>query len=164
VEFVPFRAATAAGVACIMSAHVLVPSLDEEQPGTLSPTILGLLRDELGFEGMVVSDDLEMQAITKTRTTADAAVAALKAGCDAVLVCSGDVDIQAAVLEAIVHAVESGVLPLARIDDAIARGRRQKARFLGTERRPARTRVREWRSVVGCEAHQIVAAEMAAFA
>jgi beta-N-acetylhexosaminidase len=164
VEFVPFRAAMAAGVACIMSAHVLVPSLDDEQPGTLSPAVLGLLRDELGFEGMVVSDDLEMQAITKTRTTAEAAVAALSAGCDAVLVCSGDIDIQAAVLEAIVHAVESGVLPLARIDDAVARGRRQKVRFLGTERPPARTRLREWRSVVGCEAHQIVAAEMAAFA
>jgi beta-N-acetylhexosaminidase len=164
VEFVPFRAAIAAGVACIMSAHVVVPALDEHTPGTLSPSILRLLRDELGFTGLVVSDDLEMQAITRSRSTADAAVAALSAGCDAVLVCSGDVDGQAAVLEAIVKAVESGRLSLTRVDDAVARGRRQKTRFLGGDRPSLRTRLREWRAVVGCEEHQIVAAEMAAFA
>jgi beta-N-acetylhexosaminidase len=164
VEFAPFRAAMAAGVACIMSAHVLVPAFDEARPGTLSPTILGLLRNELGFGGLVVSDDLEMQAITKTQTVAEAAVAALNAGCDAVLVCSGDVEVQASVLEAIVKAVESGALSIARLDDAVARGWRQKTRFLGGDRLPVRTRLREWRSVVGCEAHQLVAAEMAAFA
>lgn len=163
VEFEPFRAAIAADVACVMTAHLLVPSLDERRPATLSPTVLRLLRDELHHTGMIVSDDLEMQAIGKRWTPAEAAVEAVKAGCDSVLVCAGDIDVQAAVLEALVKAVETGDLPLARLDDAVARVARQKARFLGGERVPARTRVRGWRQVVGCEEHQLVAAEMAAF-
>ncbi len=113
---------------------------------------------------MIVSDDLEMQAIGRQWTPAEAAVAAIKAGCDTVLVCAGDVDVQASVLEALVKAVESGELPLARLDDAVARVGRQKARFLGAARAPARERVRAWKQVVGCEEHQLVAAEMAAFA
>lgn len=164
VEFVPFRAAIAAEVACVMTAHVLVPALDEARPATLSPAILRLLRDELGHPGMIVSDDLEMQAIGRQWSPAEAAVAAIKAGCDTVLVCAGDVDVQASVLEALVKAVESGELPLARLDDAVARVGRQKARFLGAARLPARDRVRAWKQVVGCEEHQLVAAEMAAFA
>lgn len=164
VEFVPFRAAIAAGVACVMTAHVLVPSLDDSRPATLSPVVLRLLREELGHTGMIVSDDLEMKAIAKRWTPAEAAVAAVRAGCDAVLVCAGDVDVQAAVLEALVKAVETGDIPLARLDDAVARVTRQKTRFLGGPRPPARERLRTWKHVVGCEEHQLVAAEMAAFA
>ena len=83
VECVPFREAIAAGVAFIMTAHVLVPSLDEERPATLSPRIVqALLRDELGFEGVILSDDLEMKAIAKTYAVPDAAVQAIAAGCD----------------------------------------------------------------------------------
>ncbi len=96
IEFVPFRAAIAAEVACVMTAHVLVPALDEALPATLSPGILGLLRDELGHPGLIVSDDLEMQAISRRWTPAEAAVAAIGAGCDTVLVCAGDLDVQAA--------------------------------------------------------------------
>ncbi len=162
VEFVPFRAAIAAEVACIMTAHLLVPALDEAQPATLSPGILALLRGELGYPGMVVSDDLEMQAIGKRWTPAEAAVAAIRAGCDTVLVCTGNVDVQASVLEALVKATETGALPLARLDDAVARVARQKARFLGKPRPPVRDRVRACRQTVGCETHQLVAAEMAA--
>lgn len=164
IEFEPFRAAIAAGVACVMTAHVLVPSLDDERPATLSPSIIRLLREELGHTGMIVSDDLEMQAIGKRWTPAEAAVAAIKAGCDTALVCAGDINVQAAVLEALVKAVETGELPLARLDDAVARVARQKARFLGGDRPSARLRLRAWRQVVGCEEHQLVAAEMAAFA
>jgi beta-N-acetylhexosaminidase len=163
VEFVPFRAAIAAGVACVMTAHVLVPALDDARPATLSPVVLRLLREELGHAGMIVSDDLEMKAIAKRWTPAEAAVAAVRAGCDAVLVCAGDVDVQAAVLEALVKAVETGDIPLTRLDDAVARIARQKARFLGGSRLPARERLRVWKQVVGCEEHQLVAAEMAAF-
>ncbi|MBP7776799.1 MAG: beta-N-acetylhexosaminidase [Acidobacteria bacterium] len=164
VEFVPFRAAIAAQVACVMTAHVVVPALDEAQPATLSQTVIRLLRDELGHPGMVVSDDLEMQAIGKRWTPAEAAVAAISAGCDSVLVCTGDVEVQASVLEALVKAVETGVIPLARLDDAVARVARQKARFLDGPRLGARQRTRALKQVVGCEAHQLVAAEMAAFA
>ncbi len=165
VEFAPFRAAIEAGVAFIMTAHVVVPSIDDERPATLSPLVLRLLRDELQFRGAVVSDDLEMGAIAKSWPPPEAAVAAIAAGCDAVLVCSGRPEVQAATLEALVKAVESGALPLARVDDALARLARTKTRFLGHgSPAPMRDRLRGWRGVVGCEEHQLVAAEMAAFA
>lgn len=164
VEFAPFRAAIAADVAAIMTAHVLVPALDDTRPGTLSPAIVRLLRDELGFAGLVCTDDIEMGAIARRWTPAEAAVAAIAAGCDAVLVCAGNVDVQASVCEALVKAVETGRLPLARVDDAVARARRQKQRFLGAGRPPVRTRLKAWKDVVGCEEHQLVAAEMAEFA
>ena len=63
VEWPPFAAAIEAGVDAIMTAHVLVPALDAEHPGTLSPEVLGRLRDELGFQGVIVSDDIEMKAV-----------------------------------------------------------------------------------------------------
>ncbi len=88
IEFAPFRAAIQARVAFIMTAHVLVPSIDEERPATLSPRIVKeILRDQLGYQGVIVSDDVEMRAITDTSTPAEAAVAAIAAGCDAVLMC-----------------------------------------------------------------------------
>ena len=83
VECVPFREAIRAGVAFIMTAHVLVPSLDEERPATLSPRIVqAMLRDELGYQGVILSDDLEMKAIAKSYAVPDAAVQAIAAGCD----------------------------------------------------------------------------------
>ncbi len=164
VELQPFRAAIAAKVAGIMTAHVLVPSLDDNVPATLSAPALRLLKDELHFPGIVFTDDLEMKAIAKRWTVPEAAVAAVAAGCDSVLVCSGAADVHAATLEALVKAVEAGVVPLSRIDDAVARVARTKQRFLGAAPLPLRERQRAWRHVVGCEEHQIVAAEMAELA
>ena len=87
-ELVPFRAAIAAGVPMLMTAHVLYPSLDGEHPATLSRKILtGILRDTLHFQGVVVSDDLEMRAISAQQDIGGAAVATLEAGADALLVC-----------------------------------------------------------------------------
>jgi beta-N-acetylhexosaminidase len=164
VEFVPFREAIAAGVQFIMTAHVLVPSLDEERPATLSPRVVqAILRNELGFDGVILSDDLEMKAISARHAAADAAVAAIGAGCDAVLICSGDADAQAATLEALVKARESGSIPVQRLDDAFRRLRRAKERFLTRERQGAIARVRALRSVIGRDEHQAIAAEMAAF-
>jgi beta-N-acetylhexosaminidase len=163
VECVPFREAIRADVAFIMTAHVLVPSLDEEKPATLSPRIVQrLLRDELDFQGVIVSDDLEMKAIAKTYTAPDAAVAAIAAGCDALLVCSGDVDVQAATLEALVHAVEEERIPYKRLEDALTRLRRAKERFLAA---PVVTsqKVARIRQVLGCDAHQRIVDEMARY-
>src|SRR5687767_10726289 len=88
VEFVPFKAAIDAGVAFIMTAHVRVTSIDDERPATTSPKIVQrILREELGFQGVIVSDDLEMKAIADNYTPGDAAVATIAAGCDAVLMC-----------------------------------------------------------------------------
>ncbi len=164
VEFEPFRAAMAADVAFIMTAHVLVPSLDEERPATLSPAIVGrLLREELGFGGVILSDDLEMKAISAKRGVPGAAVDAIGAGCDAVLICSGDIDLQATTLEALVQAMETGTLSPARLDDALGRIRRAKERFLARQRPAASARFRALRSVLGRDEHQAIAAEMASF-
>lgn len=88
VELPPFRAAAEAGVASMMTAHVVMGALDAERPATLAPAALALLRDEIGYDGLVFSDDLEMKAIADHMGGAEATRRALEAGCDAVLVCS----------------------------------------------------------------------------
>lgn len=164
IEFAPFRAAIAEQVAFIMTAHVLVPSIDETRPATLSPKIVqALLRDQLGYEGVILSDDLEMKAVSAKYDVPDAAVEAIVAGCDAVLVCSGDVELQGRTLEALIKAVESGRISSKRFDDAAVRLRRAKERFLIGDRPGASARIKALRSVLGREEHQIVAAEMAAY-
>ncbi|HEY6212200.1 MAG TPA: beta-N-acetylhexosaminidase, partial [Vicinamibacterales bacterium] len=95
IEFTPFKAAIAADVASIMTAHVFVPSLDEQRPSTLSKRIVtDILRRELGFRGVILSDDLEMKAIASKYAVPSAAVMAVEAGCDGVLICTGDHDAQ----------------------------------------------------------------------
>ena len=164
VEYEPFRAAVAAEVAFIMTAHVLVPSLDDTRPATLSPTIVeGHLRQRLGYRGVILSDDLEMKAVAAQYDVPTAAVAAIQAGCDAVLVCSGSVEVQVRMLEALVYAVERGEIPHARLEAAHARLAAAKRRFLTPTRPSWRERARTLRQVIGCEAHQRLAAEMAAF-
>jgi beta-N-acetylhexosaminidase len=162
VELVPFRAAIKAGVAFIMTAHVLVPSLDEEKPATLSGRVVqGMLRDELGFPGVILSDDLEMKAIATSYTVPDAAVQAVAAGCDGLLVCSGDVDVQAATLEALVRAVEQGDIPYKRLEDALKRNRLAKERFLAA---PVVMNQRaQLRHVLGCDEHRRIVDEMSRF-
>ena len=162
VECVPFRAAIAADVAFMMTAHVLVPSIDEERPATLSRRIVhDMLREELGFEGVIFGDDLEMKAIASRYTVADAAVQAIAAGCDGLLICSGSPEPHAEALEALVHAVEDDRLPLKRVEDALRRQRRAKERFLAT---PSGMQPAALRAVVGCDAHRRIADEMARFA
>lgn len=164
VEFEPFRAAIQEGVAFIMTAHVLVPALDETQPATLSPAVVQrLLREELGFEGVILSDDLEMKAVAAHYAVPAAAVAAIRAGCDAVLVCSGDADVQARTLEALVRAAESGEIPAARLDDARRRLGAAKARFLARSRPSLTERQQAIRAVIGRDEHRAVAEEMAAY-
>lgn len=163
VECVPFVEAIRAGVAFIMTAHLLVPALDDERPATLSRRIVqDMLRDELGFDGVIVSDDLEMKAVAATRAVPAAAVEAVAAGCDALLVCSGDVDTQAATLEALVYAVEDGRIPYKRLEDAHQRLRRAKERFLAAPVASGKATAR-LRQVLGCDAHQRIAEEMSRF-
>jgi beta-N-acetylhexosaminidase len=140
---------------------VLVPSLDERRPATLSRRIVqGMLREELGFQGVILSDDLEMKAIAATYSVPDAAVQAIAAGCDGLLICSGDVEVQAVTLEAIVHAVEDGRIPFTRIEDALKRLRVAKERLLAqpVSAGPSPAALRQ---LLGCEAHQRVADDMA---
>jgi beta-N-acetylhexosaminidase len=164
VELVPFKAAIAADVASIMTAHILIPALDEERPATLSPAIVdGLLKKTLGFQGLVLSDDLEMKAISGRYGHSDATVRAIQAGCDAVLMCAPKPQEQFEALEAIIYAVEQGRLPLSRVEDALKRHRRVKERFLAG-RRPKPATGAALRSILGRDEHQAVAAEMARFA
>jgi beta-N-acetylhexosaminidase len=165
VELVPFRAAIDASVAAIMTAHVLIPSLDEQQPATLSRRVVqGLLREELGYDGLILSDDLEMKAVAATWPVPDAAVHAIAAGCDGVLICSGSHDVQAAALEALIHALELNTLALARVEDALARQLRAKERFLAAGASPRPRAGRALRQILGADAHQAIAGEMARFA
>jgi len=92
-ELLPFRRAVRAGIPALMTAHVMYPALDRAVPATLSRKILhGLLRERLRFRGAVLSDALEMKAITLRYGIGEAAVLAVTAGCDVVLVCRGEVE------------------------------------------------------------------------
>ncbi|MFF2651282.1 glycoside hydrolase family 3 protein [Streptomyces sp. NPDC058045] len=125
-ELAPFRAAFAAGSLAVMSAHILVPALDPEHPATLSRRVLtGLLREELGYQGLIVTDGMEMAAISATYGIARGSVMAIAAGADAICVGGGLCD-EGTVLrlrDALVTAVRSGELPAARLADAARRVR-----------------------------------------
>ncbi|MEV0898567.1 glycoside hydrolase family 3 protein [Actinoplanes sp. NPDC049802] len=126
-ELVPFRAAIAAGAKAVMTGHLLVPAYDTEQPATLSPRILtGLLREELGFDGLIVTDGIEMQGVRRRYGLEGATVRALAAGVDAICVGGDHADERTAtrLRDAIVAAVRSGELPEERLRDAVRRVRR----------------------------------------
>lgn len=121
VELLPFRKAIAANVATIMTAHIVVRELDEKVPATLSPAVVStLLRDELGYQGVIVADDLEMKAVSASWPYAISAVLAAKAGCDLLPVCEHE-EAQVAVIEALIRAEESGELRRRDMDDALLR-------------------------------------------
>jgi beta-N-acetylhexosaminidase len=87
-ELPPFHAAIAAKVASIMTAHVLFPKLDAKRPATLSPAVMAVLRDELGYDGLVFSDDIEMKAVADHFSVEQRSLGALAAGVDVILACS----------------------------------------------------------------------------
>jgi beta-N-acetylhexosaminidase len=115
IELVPFRAAVRSGIEAIMTAHVLFEALDPGVPATLSRSVItGLLRERLGFDGLVLTDDFEMQAIADRFELGEAAVRSIEAGCDLVLACHR-LDRQRRIIEAIAHALETGRIPEARL-------------------------------------------------
>jgi beta-N-acetylhexosaminidase len=119
----PFEAAIASGVRAIMSAHILVPAMDD-MPGTISRRIMkDLLRDELRFQGLAITDGLEMRGLSDEYGVAEGGVRALIAGCDALCIGGGmaDEDVVAEVSAAIVAAVQSGRLSEQRLAEAAGR-------------------------------------------
>ncbi|EYF03669.1 beta-N-acetylhexosaminidase [Chondromyces apiculatus] len=121
VELPPFRAAASAKVASMMTAHVVVESLDPGVPATLSRVICtDLLRGEVGFEGVLFSDDLEMAAVAALHPVEESATRAIAAGCDVVLVCS-DEDAQARAHAALVARAERDEAFRARCAEAASR-------------------------------------------
>ena len=127
-DLAPFRAAVDAGVPMVMMGHLVYPTVDPENPASLSPAAVGLLRDELGFDGVIVTDDLIMEGARRGGTTAETALRAVKAGVD-LLIISGPPEEQAASYDAIVAAVESGEIPRERIDASVERIERVKDRY-----------------------------------
>ena len=121
-ELVPFAAAIAAGTATIMTSHILLPQLDDV-PATFSTRILGeLLRGELGFTGVIVSDALDMRGASGTSGIPDAAVRALAAGCDLLCIGTANTDAQLGEIEAAIAAsMSDGRLAPARLADALSR-------------------------------------------
>ncbi|WP_406282953.1 glycoside hydrolase family 3 protein [Embleya sp. NBC_00896] len=123
-ELVPFHAAVAAGSKAIMTAHIVLPAYDTEQPATLSRAIMtGLLREELGYDGLIVTDAIEMGAIADTYGIAEGTVRAIAAGVDALCVGGGLCDEETVLhlRDALVSAVREGRLPEERLAEAAGR-------------------------------------------
>ncbi len=121
VELVPFKAAIAAGVKAIMTGHSVYPAFDEKYPTTLSEKILtGLLREELGFDGVIVSDAIGMAAILKQWPLPKACAMAINAGCDTILLKADD-ESRSQCFFGIKQAVETGELSEERVDQAVGR-------------------------------------------
>jgi beta-N-acetylhexosaminidase len=123
-ELVPFDAAVEAGTAAVMTSHIVVPALDPDRPATLSPLVLGMLREVLEFDGVIVSDALDMAGASAGTGIPEASVRALAAGCD--LLCLGPdkpASLVADVRDAVVAAVEDGRLAPERLAEAAQRVR-----------------------------------------
>ncbi len=128
VELAPFRAAIAAGVSTIMTGHLAVPALepDPDLPATMSATITtDLLRHQMGFDGLVVTDALDMGGVTVRYPPGEVAVRSILAGSDVLLV----PPVLDAALSAVHDAVASGRIPMARLDEAVTRVLRAKAKL-----------------------------------
>lgn len=134
VELPPFAAAVRAGVAAVMSAHIVYPALDPlGVPATMSAPILdGILRRRWGYRGIICSDSLSMRAIADQYGAGDAAVAAVRAGCD-LLLALGPEALQAEVLERLARAIETGEVPQARVEDALGRLESAAARWTAAQ-------------------------------
>jgi len=155
VEFPPFRAAIDADVKLMMTAHLALPALDglDAPPATLSRRILtGLLREELGFDGVIVTDAMDMGAIRQGDALGEDAIRAVVAGADLLLLTSNPDD-QLRVYENLLQAVQSGKLDSEMVSASIERILSLK-RWLAERSQPDL-------GVVGCAAHQAIAAEIA---
>lgn len=160
VELLPFRAAIAAGVPMLMTAHVAYPALDPDgMPATLShPILTELLREELGFRGAVVTDCMNMYAIAHNFEPREAVVQAVLAGCDLVLTDRWDV-----AFEALMRAAIEGHLSMGRLEEAAARVRQVKEAVFGPDLaapHPVDPQAAQW--AVGTPAHIEVAERIAA--
>lgn len=129
-ELVPFRRAVAEGIETVMTAHISLPAIgDGELPATLSVDALNILRKDMNYDGMVITDCLEMDGIRSTYGTEQGAVMALKAGSDSIMVCH-TYAVQIASIDRVREAVESGTIPMARFQQAFRRVTDLKDKFL----------------------------------
>jgi beta-N-acetylhexosaminidase len=142
-----------------MTAHVVFAALDADRPATLSPAALGLLRNELGFAGVIVSDDLDMKALRDHFGTRDAAVQAVRAGCDVLLACN-DRATQTEAYDALLAAATADSDFRARVADAARRVRALKRTYLDTRPLRAQPSAAYARDVLASESHHRLAARL----
>jgi len=144
INLPPFRAAIDEGVSAIMTSHAIYPAIDPENPATLSPGILrNLLRQKMDFEGLLMTDDLEMGAIAKHQSVAEGACQAFQAGADILLICKD----QEKVLESINllrRKLLQDEIKMERLDQSLGRIEKAKSRFLRPVHEIAAAKVREY--------------------
>lgn len=153
-ELQPFRHAIRHGLPAIMTAHVRYPALDPACPATLShPILTGMLRQELGFDGLILTDDLEMQAIIDHFSIGEAAVRSLEAGADILLICH-QLERQTEAVLAVEKAIQDKRLTQDRLQESVARVKRVKERYLRPSVLDQSATMSE---IVGCAAHRRIA-------
>ncbi len=154
-EWLPFQKAIKSGCNFLMSAHIMLPHLDAERPGTLSETFLKkYLREELRYPGIVVSDDMEMHAITHHYGADEAPILALEAGCD--LLCYRSEAQAMAAIEAIKKAVKDGRLSADQLKTSIDRVRKIRNKIVLAEQMMP---ISERDAMIGSENHRAVIAK-----
>jgi beta-N-acetylhexosaminidase len=157
VELAPFKAAAAANLPMIMTAHVVFAALDAQRPATLSEQVItGLLRTRLGYRGVIVSDDLDMKAIAAHMGVDEAAVGAIRAGCDVILLC-GNEDHQRLAVEGLTRAAEQDSELRRRIGESASRVRAMKAAHVANQAKHAVPP----RDIVGSMTHRRLADRLA---
>ena len=115
-DFLPFKAGIDSGAGAVLVCHNTVTAMDSQNPASLSPEVHRILREELGFDGVIVTDDLYMEAITGILTPQQAAVSAVLAGND--LICCTEFELQ---VPAVIEAVSNGTISESRIDESVMR-------------------------------------------
>ncbi|ASK63992.1 beta-N-acetylhexosaminidase [Virgibacillus phasianinus] len=137
LELVPFKKAISEGADVSMVAHILLPKIDEDYPASMSKEVItGILREDYDFDGVVITDDLTMEAITDHYSVADAAVQSVKAGADLLLVAHNP-NLIAEVFDELKEAVEEGEISENRIDESVERITHLKEKYqLSDEKTP----------------------------
>jgi beta-N-acetylhexosaminidase len=144
INLPPFAAAIEEGVCGIMTSHAIYPTLDPEQPATLSPKVLTeVLRGRMAFRGLTITDDLEMGAIATEWSVGEGAVKSFQAGADILLICKDQNRVRES-LDVMRSAVSKGTLTAERLGQSLERIGKAKASFLGQREKISLARVREY--------------------
>lgn len=155
IELVPFAEAIRQGIASIMTAHVIFDPIDSHFPATMSKNVLtGILRQEMNFDGIIHSDDLQMKAIADHYGMEEAIIRGANAGVDVFWICHPG-DLQHEAIDALIKATERGDVPMSRIEESNRRIDSMIARYV----KPAAPK--EQLNLVGCEVHREAASKAA---
>ncbi|KAJ5749114.1 uncharacterized protein N7511_010810 [Penicillium nucicola] len=132
-ELIPFRRAVAEGIETVMTAHISLPCIDLTRPATLSPNLMGILRKDMGYDGMIITDCLEMDGIRSTYGTEEGSVLALRAGSDSIMICH-TYEVQVNSIKKVCEAIKAGTIEQSRLADACRHVVTVKDKFLNWDR------------------------------